>query len=116
MAYIPEPSEEELLASIRPDMKLNKSLFKRIYGYGITNPSFPDKAISALESAGCSKARTYYENWVAEYQAAHDKELKEVARWYKRECEREFEKLKKGRESNADRGKAPVSDGLPQDW
>lgn len=116
MAYIPEPSEEELLASIRPDMKLTKSLLKRIYGYSVTNPSFSDKAISALEAVGCSKARAYYEDWVAEYQAARNKEMKEVARWYRKECEKEFERMKKGSDSNADRGKTPVSDGLPQDW
>lgn len=93
------PSKEELLASIKPDMVLTKRFIKRIYGYGVTDASFPDRAIAALEAAGCSKARQYYESWVSEYEAAHNAELKEVAHWYKQECEREWaEKQKEGEE------------------
>jgi len=61
------PSKEELLTSIKPDMRLTKSFIKRIYGYGVTDASFPDKAIAALEAVGCSKARTYYEKKVRNY-------------------------------------------------
>ncbi len=68
-------SKEELLASIKPDMRLTKSFIKRIYGYGVTDASFPDKAITALEAAGCSKARQYYKDWVKEYEMAYDTEL-----------------------------------------
>lgn len=94
------PSREALLALIQPDMRLTKEFLKRIYAFNMECPGFSEQAIAVLESAGCSKARVYYENWVAEYQAAHDKEMKEVARWYRKECEKEFEKMKKGRESN----------------
>lgn len=94
MVYIP-PSKEELLSSINPDMKLTKSFIKRIYGYGVTDASFPDKAIAALEEAGRSKARVYYENWVKEYEMARDAELKEVSKWYRRECEREYQRRQK---------------------
>lgn len=89
------PSKEELLASIKPDMRLTKSFIKRIYGYGVTDASFSDKAIAALEAAGCSKARAYYESWVNEYEAAHSAELKEVAHWYRLECEKQWEKRQK---------------------
>lgn len=88
-------SKEELLAGIRPDMRLTKDFIKRIYGYGVTAPDFPDKAIAALEAAGCSKARAYYESWVNEYEAAHSVELKEVAHWYRLECEKQWEKMRK---------------------
>lgn len=89
------PSKEELLASIRPDMRLTKSFIKKIYGYGVTDASFPDKAIAALEAAGCSKARQYYESWVNEYEAAYNAELKEAAHWYAAECEKEWNKKQK---------------------
>lgn len=86
------PSKEELLASIKPDMILTKRFIKRIYGYGVTDASFPDRAIAALEAAGCSKARQYYESWVNEYEAAYNAELKEAAHWYRLECEKELKK------------------------
>lgn len=99
-------SKEELLASIKPDMILTKRFIKRIYGYGVTDASFPDKVIAALEAAGCSKARQYYESWVNEYEAVHSAELKEAAHWYRLECEREWaEKQKEGEEKRKEQQK-----------
>lgn len=105
------PSKEELLASIKPDMILTKRFIKRKYGYGVTDASFPDRAIAALEAAGCSKARQYYESWVNEYEAAHNAELKEVAHWYRLECEREW---KKGQKEGEERRKQNIIQDLYQ--
>ena len=88
-------SKEGLLSSIQPNVKLTKDFFKRAYGYGVTDESFPDKAIAALEAAGCSKARLYYESWVNEYEAAYQAEIKPVAAWFRRECEKQWEKRRK---------------------
>lgn len=89
------PSKEKLLSSIRPDMKLTKDFFKRIYGYELSYSGFADQTIAALEAAGCSHARQYYDGWVNEYQTARDAELKEVAHRYRLECEKEWEKRQK---------------------
>ena len=94
MAYT-SPSKEELLASIRPDMKLTKNFFKRIYGYEISWSGFANRAIEALEAAGCSRARDYYETWVSEYEAEYDAEMKEVGAWYVKECKQQWEKRRK---------------------
>lgn len=92
-------SKEELLQSIQPDMKLTKDFFKRIYGYELSFPGFSNRAISALESAGRSKARQYYTDWINEYETKRDAELKEVAHWYRLRCEQEWEnKIKAGEE------------------
>ncbi|MEJ8760608.1 hypothetical protein [Enterocloster sp. HCN-30185] len=37
-------SREELLQSIRPDMRLDKCFFLRIYGYELTGPGFSEVA------------------------------------------------------------------------
>lgn len=90
------PSREALLALIRPDMKsIPKEFFKRIYAFELSYPGFSEQAIDALEKAGCSRARKYYEDWVAEYEAAYKAEMKEVAKWYKKECEKQWEKRQK---------------------
>lgn len=89
------PSKEELLASIRPDMKLTWDFFKRIYGYEITWPGYADRALTALEAVGCSRARDHYKSWVSKYKAERDAEMKKVAAWYVEECKRQWEKRQK---------------------
>ena len=88
--------KEELLSNINPDMKLTKDFFKRIYGYEISFPGFAEQAIIALEAAGCSHAREYYISWVSEYETKRNAELREVAHWYRLQCEKEWEKRLRG--------------------
>lgn len=75
-------SREELLQSIHSEMKLNRDFFMKVYGYEISFPGFADKAIKALNDAGCSRAREYYDRFISKYIKKRDKELKEVAAWY----------------------------------
>ena len=88
-------SREELIQSIHPQMKLGNAFFLRIYGYEISFPGFADEAIKALNDAGCSRAREYYDKTVSEYKQKHDEEMKEVAAWYRKECEKEWQKRMK---------------------
>lgn len=92
------PNRESLLALIQPGMKLTKEFLKRIYAFELSYPGFSEQAIAALEAAGCSKTRQYYDDWVNEYETARNAELKEVAHWYRLECEKEWEKKQKGSE------------------
>ena len=79
---------QELLQSIRPDMRLTKDFFKRVYGWEMDYPGFADRAVNALEAAGCSRAREYYDTWVQEYEAERDAVLKRVSVWYGEELKR----------------------------
>lgn len=99
----PEPilegaSKEQLLQSVDPAMNLTKSFFKRVYGYELTWPGFADQAIKALEAAGCSHARQYYDMVVGECDQQYDADLADVAHWYAGECARDWEKRQKGSE------------------
>ena len=85
-------SREELLQSIRPDMKLSKAFFMRIYGYEITWPGFAEVALQRLEEIGCSKAREYYSGFVAEYEAQDAAEMKEAGKWYAEQMKKKEEK------------------------
>jgi hypothetical protein len=73
-------------------MKLTKEFLKRIYAFEISYPGFSEEAITALEGIGCVRAREHYTSWVKEYESKRDAELKEVAHWYRLECEKEWEK------------------------
>lgn len=108
------PSKEELLSSIRPDMKLTKDFFKRIYGYEITWPGFVDQAIAALDAAGCSHARQYYTDWVANYEREYDSMMKRVAEWYSEFSKRNERQVKKS--IAGDRNTKNQFAGFPEDW
>lgn len=88
-------SREQLLHSISPDMKLIKGFFRRIYGYELSSPGFREQAISALEAAGCTMARTYYNDIIGEYQKAREESLKPVAAAYLKECDQKWEQGQK---------------------
>lgn len=90
------PSRQELLDSIRPEMKLTKEFFKRIYGYAYTTPEFAEEALSKLEAAGCSRAREYYQNYIQEYEAWYDEQVKPAAKWIREQIDKDFERKVKG--------------------
>lgn len=86
------PNKEELLRSIQPGMKLDKAFFLKVYGYEISFPGFREMAIKALEDAGCSMAREYYDSVVGEYEKGYQEQLKEVGKWFLSESEKEWKK------------------------
>lgn len=86
------PTKEKFIASIRPDMKLDKAFFLKIYGYEISFPGFAEIAIRALEDAGCSKARTYFERIVFEYEEKQKDSLKPIAKWLSDKINADYEK------------------------
>ena len=90
-----QAGREPLMRSLRPDVKLYKSTFKKILGYDITTPGFAEDALTRLEILGCSRAREYYEAVRSEWQQEHDTQMKSVAHWYKGQCENEFENMKR---------------------
>lgn len=81
-------SKKGLLDSFEPNMRLYRSLFMKIYGYELTWPGFAEDALTRLEILGCSRAREYYTRAVAEYEHKHEKEMINVAKWYRKELER----------------------------
>ena len=89
------PNKESLLALVKPDMHLTKGFLKRIYSFNMYHPGFSEEAIAALEAVGCVRAREHYTAWVRGYESKRDAELKEVAHWYRLECEKQWEKRQK---------------------
>ena len=85
-------SREELLQSIKPDMKLTWDFFKKIYGYEISFPGFAEVALKALEDAGSTHSRQHYEKFVNDYEQKKQEELYPVAVEYVKQLERQWEK------------------------
>ena len=85
-------SREELLQSIRPDMKLDRNFFLKVYGYEISFPGYKDIAIKALNEVGCSRAEEHYNRIVSEYEQKQDESIKPVAERYLKQCQGEWER------------------------
>ena len=98
-------SRRELLDSISCNMRLDKSFFMKIYGYELTWAGFAEDALTRLEFLGCSRAREYYNRFVNEYEKEHDQQMKNVAKWYKKQCENESESRKAASECREKRTK-----------
>ena len=123
-----QTGREPLMRSLRPDVKLYKSTFKKILGYDITTPGFAEDALTRLEILGCSRAREYYEIVKVErareyyeivkveWQQEHDAQMKSVAHWYKGQLENEFENMKRKavRESRKEREAEQLKADLQQ--
>lgn len=110
-----QPCKEELLNSIQSNMKLTKDFFMRIYGYELTWPGFADQAITALKKAGCSRAGEYYQRFVGEYEREYDKEMQQVAEWYRKQIPTNRKEVSTNRAERKERREYRI-DGLPQDW
>lgn len=91
-------SREELLQSIRPDMKLDRAFFLKVYGYEISFPGFKDIAIKALNDAGCSRAEEYYNRIVSEYEKKHNEEIKNATGWYLKKCQDDWNRFVRANE------------------
>lgn len=95
-------SREELLRSIRPDMRLDKDFFLRVYGYEITWPGFAEVALQRLEILGCNRARSYYSCVVAEYEQRQEKSIKPVAAEYAKRLKEKWEQ-KRGEQQRTEK-------------
>lgn len=109
---------DEIMAAINPNMRLTKNFFRDIYAVGINDPSFPDRAIKALEGAGCSRAQKYYDDWVTQYETEREAMLNRVAHWYAEQCRREAkERERKAKKNIIGSGRARYQfTGFPEDW
>ena len=95
-------SREELLQSIKPDMKLDRAFFLKIYGYEITRPGFKDKAIKALNEVGCSRAEEHYNRIVSEYEQKQDESIKPVAEKLAKQWQDDWNRFVKENERTGD--------------
>ena len=95
-------SREELLQSIRPNMKLDRNFFLKVYGYEISFPGFKDIAIKALNEVGCSRAEEHYNRIVSEYEQKQNESIKNATGWYLKKCQDDYERLVKENERKGD--------------
>ena len=95
-------SREELLQSIRPEMKLDRAFFLKVYGYEITWPGFKDIAIKALNEVGCTRAEEHYNRIVSEYETKQNESMKPVAERLAKQWQEDWNRFVKKNERIGD--------------
>ena len=95
-------SREELLQSIRSDMKLDRNFFLKVYGYEISFPGYKDIAIKALNEVGCSRAEEYYNRIVSEYETKQNESMKPVAERLAKQWQEDWNRFVKKNERIGD--------------
>ena len=95
-------SREELLQSIRPDMKLDRAFFLKVYGYEISFPGFKDIAIKALNEVGCNRAEEHYNRIVSEYEQKQNESIKPVAERLAKQWQEDWNRFVKENERTGD--------------
>ena len=100
-----QPNRKSFLSTFKVGMKLYRSTFLKIYGYELTWPGFAEDALTRLEILGCSNAREYYVTTVAAYRYEHEKEMINVAEWYRKELERSEEPRARQQETEPQKNK-----------
>lgn len=88
-------SKEELIAMIKPDMKLTESFFKAIYGYELTYPGFAEMAMIKFMAMGSKNARAYYKQFSEKYENEARQTFRNVGAWYVEQLEKERQEKKR---------------------
>jgi hypothetical protein len=76
------PSKEELYSSLTRETVFNDTIYKKIYGYSVTDKSFLDRVCNRLLELGRIDAMKGYNEWFARWKAEDDATGKEVGEWY----------------------------------
>lgn len=107
---------EEFEQSISQGMKLTKRMFLNILACDISTSGYADRVLDKLEAVGGTKAKEYYKRVKDEWQREHDAQMKNVAHWYKGQCENEWENTKRKavRESRKEQEVEHMKAGLQQ--
>ena len=90
-----EVNKETFLHSISSETELSKDFFMKIYGYSLYDRGFETTVIVKLKDLELGEVITGYEEWKKVYEAEQSVEDKTVAHWYIKECEKQWDKLKK---------------------
>lgn len=108
------PNKTELFDSLKPDMVFTVAIYKRIYGYSVTDPEYLPRVAEKLAQIGRKDAIQGYNEWFREWKAADDAMMKEVSEWYLKECQKISEK--RGEQKRVQQRKPELQRGSREIW
>ncbi|WP_313132807.1 hypothetical protein [Anaerocolumna sp.] len=95
------PDKQSFYQEINEITVFNEEFFKKVYAYSVCDELFIPAVVAKLIGIGRKDVIEDYNKWLAKWKAEDDKVIKKVARWYIKECDREFEKFQKEQQGKA---------------
>ena len=79
--------------SINHDSVFNEEFFKKILGYSMYDKSFLEAVNTKLAKIGRNDVITKYNSWYAKWKAEDNLQMKKVAEWYQKECDKTYKRM-----------------------
>ena len=109
-------SKDEFYNSITEDMAIDEDFLKGLHAYSLYDPQFLLDVLQKFDEFGRRRVADLFTIYMFFYEEARNEELLPAARWLRKQIDEEYERKRKAGDRNANGGKTPVFDGLPQDW
>ena len=94
-------NKSKFYESINENTDFNEDFLKKVYGYSVGDSTFLIEVSKKLWSIGKKEIIIAYNEWFGNWKKKQDEVMKDVAAWYQKECERNFEKLRNERKERA---------------
>lgn len=88
-------NKESFIQSINAETEFNEAFFKKVYGYSMYDSAFLERVANVLIRIDRKDIIVLYNQWYQNYKTQDDNMMKEVSKWYQKECDRDFVKLQK---------------------
>jgi len=95
------PDKQSFYQSINETVSFDNDFFKKVYGYSVCDDSFLTAVATKLINIGRKDIVQAYNDWFTKWKAEDDKAMKNVAIWYHKECDKEFERFQKEQQGKA---------------
>lgn len=95
------PDKQSFYQGINQNTEYNEDFFKKVYGYSICDDLFLTAVATKLIGLGRKDVVQAYNEWFARWKAEDDKAMKNVAKWYIKECDKKFKEFQKKQQGKA---------------
>jgi len=86
-------NKQSFFESINLDTVFDDNFFKKVYGYSACDNLFLGEVATKLIDLGMPNIVDAYNKWYAAWKAEDDLQMKKVAEWYHKECDKQYERL-----------------------
>jgi membrane protein required for beta-lactamase induction len=88
-------NKQSFYEGINQETIFNEDFFKKVLGYSMYDVPFLDAVAIRLTKIGRNNVSEQYNAWYAAWKAEDDQQMKKVAEWFHKECDRDFENRQK---------------------
>jgi DNA modification methylase len=91
-------NKQSFYESINQDTVFDEDFFKKVLGYSMFDVSFLDAVVAKLTRIGRKYIVDQYNAWYAAWKVEDDLQMKKIAEWFQKECDKQFDRIQKKHE------------------